>query len=61
MFRKLSRAFARQPRQPEAPAAYDSGQWDKLSTQELQRRLFYERLARNQRLSEVEDAQQRKF
>ena len=56
MLQKLMQAVFGAPTQPETQImAHESGQMAILSTQELERRRFYERMAQHQRLIEVEE------
>ena len=56
MLEKLMRAVFGEPHRPvESISVHESGQMAILSTQELAHRQMYERMARHQRLIEVED------
>ena len=62
MLEKLLRAFMGEPRETEAGIhIYESGQLALLSTQELERRRLYERIAQHQQLIEIEEDLRRKF
>jgi hypothetical protein len=62
MFQKLQRILFGEARQPDAAIhIHESGQLALLSTQQINRRKLYERMAQHQRLIEVEEDLRRQF